>query len=233
MSSPRLNVLAVDDEQLLLWALERACEGRSFNLKTAITTEEAMAEVERSHYDLFLLDFDLRDKSRLELLKGIDDRCPYVPIIFMTTADKRLKELNDTIRSARKRGAWHLLEKPFSLDRLLGFIETIFQTQGHVNLCLSDISHNFEHEKRVYSRRSHVQPLGLSYHTILDGKQQMTSAKGILTDISDCGVGMLIHSPLVQDQVVSFEEPLAEKRGVVTWSHHIEEQTYRVGFRLC
>lgn len=228
-----LKILAVDDEQLLLWALERACEGRALDITTAVTTEQALAEIERCHYDLFLLDFDLRDQSRLELLKAIDQRCPYVPIIFMTTADMKSCELNDAIRAARKQGAWHLMEKPFSLDRMLSFIELIFQEHDNVKLCLNDLSHNYENEKRVKYRYPHVKTVEISFKTISDGEQKKNVARGILTDICDSGLGLLTHSPLKQDQVITFGEPLQQQCGVVAWSSRIEDETCRVGIRLC
>jgi len=233
MQRAPLKILAVDDEKLLLWALERACEGRSLNITTAVTTEEALAEVEHCHYDLFLLDFDLRDQSRTELLKGIDQRCPYVPIIIMTTADMKSCELNDAIRAARKQGAWHLMEKPFSLDRMLCFIEIIFQDQGNVKLCLNDLTHNFDNEKRMKFRRPHVQTVDLSFKEIVEGELKTNLVTGILTDISDYGLGMLTHSPLKRDQVVNFNDPLLQQSGVVAWSSRIEELTCRVGINFC
>lgn len=233
MRAAPLKILAVDDEQLLLWALERACKGRSLDIKTAVTTQQALAEIELCHFDLFLLDFDLKDPSRLELLKAIDERCPYVPIIFMTTADMKSCELNDTIRAARKQGAWHLLEKPFSLDRMISFVEVIFQDQGHVKLCLNDLSHNYDNEKRLQIRRPHVQSMSFSFKSIVDGKQLKTFTAGILTDISDCGLGLLTHSALKPDQVLTFGDMLMKQCGIIAWSSMIDAQTCRAGIRLC
>jgi len=141
------KVLVVDNEQLLLWALERAGKGRFLDIKTAETTDHALQEITNCHYDLFMLDLDMKDLSRLELLKKIDECCPYVPIIIMTTSDTKSYELNDTVRRTRKHGSWFLLEKPFSLDRLISFIEVIFQDYRNMKFCLKPLTHNYDHLK--------------------------------------------------------------------------------------
>lgn len=233
MSVVPLKILAVDDEQLLLWALKRACKERALDICTAVSTEQALNEIELCHFDLFLLDFDLKDQSRLALLKEIDERCPYVPIIIMTTSDTKSSELNDAIRAVRKQGAWHLLEKPFRLDRMISFVEVIFQDHGSVKLCLTDLSHNYDNEKRHHTRRPHVLAVNFSLKAIVEGEQQVTDATGILTDISDCGIGLLSHAPLDRDQIISFGGDLKEQYGIVAWSSMIENQTCRAGIRLC
>lgn len=233
MSGVPLKILAIDDEQLLLWALKRAGRERSLDIVTAATTEQAVSEMAASHYDLFLLDFDLKDESRQELLKLIDENCPYVPVIIMTTADTRSCELNDAIRGVRKQGAWHLLEKPFSLDRLVNFIEVIFQAEASIKLCLTDLTHNYDTEKRHHLRRPHVLPLSFTLRTIVNGAQEKVGSTGILTDISDCGIGLLSHLPLKQDQVLCFGSELSEQCGIVAWCRMIDEQTCRAGVHLC
>ena len=228
-----MRILAVDDEQLLLWALERACKGRFLDIRTAVTTEQAIEEIAGCDFDLFLLDFDMKDPSRLKLLKMVDEHCPYVPIIIMTTSDTKSCELNDLIRETRKNGAWHLLEKPFSLDRMISFIEVIFHDHDNVKVSLKSLTHNYEHEKRHTFRRPHVQPVSFSYETTKNGVSTRVSARGILTDISRTGSGMLAYEPLRPDQVISFEDEALQRCGAVSWSVMIEENTYRCGVQFC
>lgn len=233
MNTNLMRVLAVDDEQLLLWALERACKGRFLDIRTAVSTEQAIEEVAGCDFDLFLLDFDLKDPSRLQLLHAIDECCPYIPIIIMTTSDTKSSELNDIIRAVRKHGAWHLLEKPFSLDRMIGLIELIFQNQGNVKEDMNTLTNNFEQEKRHTYRRPHVQPVNFSFETIANGVSTRVSSRGILTDISHDGSGMLAQEPLQPDQVVSFEDETLQRCGAVSWSVMIAENTYRCGLQFC
>lgn len=233
MITTTIKVLAVDNEQLLLWALERAGKGRLLDIKTASTTEQALVEVGQCHYDLFLLDFDLQEPSHRELLQAIDECCPYVPIILMTTSDTESLELNNTIRATRKRGAWHLLEKPFSLDKLTSFIEVIFRDEGTVKGGINSLTHNYDREKRRHLRRPYVQSVNFSFETIVGGVLKRVPSKGILTDISDGGSCLLAHEQLQPDQVITFEDNSLRQCGGVSWSRVIEEETYRYGLQFC
>ena len=233
MTGIPLKILAIDDEPLLLWALQRAGRERALDITTAATTDQALRKIEACHYDLFLLDLDLKDSSRQELLEYIDETCPYVPVIIMTTAEASSCELNDTIRSFRKRGAWHLLEKPFSLDRLVHFVEVIFHAPFNIKLCLTDLTHNYDAEKRLHLRRPYVLPFSFTLRMIVNGTQEKIVSNGILTDISDCGIGLLAHLQLKQDQVLSFGPELKDQCGIVAWSSMIEDQTCRAGVHFC
>ena len=72
MAGKPLKILAIDDEQLLLWALERAFKGKELLVNTASTTEQALEKIKLNHYDLFLLHFGLKDQNSQTLLKQID-----------------------------------------------------------------------------------------------------------------------------------------------------------------
>jgi len=232
MKDSLLKILAVDDDKLILWALEKACKGRELDVKTATSVELALEEIGKQHFDLFLIDFNLRDKGHLELLEAIDSCCPYVPIIIMTTTDAESCELNDLIRSTRKKGAWHVLEKPFSLDKMISFIEVIFQDQGNVKVCLNSLTHNYDQEKRQKLRRPYVQAVNFSFKTIVDGVSRRVVSKGILTDISDSGSCLLAHEQLQPDQVISFEDEDLKQCGFISWSVPIEEETFRCGLQF-
>lgn len=233
MTNTPISILAVDDEQLILWALERACKDRSLNIKTAESAERALKMLSQDHFDLFLIDFDLKDPTRLDLLQAVDEHCPYRPIIIMTTNDSRSTELHDAIRSVRKKGAWHLLEKPFSLDSLIGFIDLVTRDEGDVKVCLSDLTHNYDQERRRQHRRLHVQPVNYSFKTIVDGAMQRVISKAILTDISNAGSCMLIQEPLQPDQIIHFEDESLSHCGRVSWCLPIEDETYRCGVHFC
>ena len=233
MTPPPLKILAVDNEQLLLRALERAFKGRSLDIHTATSGEQALAKVGQGSFDLFLLGFDWQEPSDLQLLQTVDEHCPHVPVILMTTSSLDSGPLNGAIKETRRHGAWHLLEKPFSLDRMLQLIEVNFLGQDKAKIMQDALTQNDVHEKRHHYRRPHVHPVDFSFQTIVDGKTRRLAAKGILTDISDCGSGMLAHVQLQADQVISFENGFFRRTGVVAWSSMIEQETCRFGVRFC
>lgn len=231
-TASQLKILAIDDEQLLLYALCRACKDRPLDITAAATPQEALNEIGDCHFDLFLLDFDHKDPNCLELLRTIDERRPYVPIIFMTTGDRRSSELNEVIKSTRKRGGvWNLLEKPFSLDRIIHCIENSFRDE--VNVKLHPVSSNDDHDKRGHYRRAHVEPVSFSYKKIVDGATRQTSSHGILTDISEAGAGILSHEQHLAGQMLCFENGTTRKYGVVAWNTMLEQGTFRFGVQFC
>ena len=211
MSAAHLKVLAVDKEQLMLCALSRAFKGRSVDITTASSAGQALAEMETCSYDLFLLELDMQDQSSLELLKDIDTYCPYIPIILMATSIMSASELSDVIRALRKHGAWHLLEKPFSLEKMINYVSGIFQDHDNFVLGMNSLTHNYEQENRDQFRRSHVLPIHFSYHAIIDGTSMRVPVRGILTDICEYGSGILAHVPMQPAQVVSFDDDFIKK----------------------
>jgi DNA-binding response OmpR family regulator len=233
MSPDPLKILAIDDEHLLLRALERAGKGRSLEINTAATTGQALEEIERCDFDLFMLDFDIDDQDRQDLLQTIDERCPFIPIIIMTTSDRKSADLNEAIRSRRKQGSWHLLEKPFSLDRLISYVDVIFQNQGNVKYCPNSLSVSYDQEKRYEFRRPHVQPVNFSFKSKIDGADKRISTNGILTDISECGSGILAHQQVHPEQVISFEDEFIKQNGIVAWSVMLDNETCRFGVQFC
>jgi len=78
-----------------------------------------------------------------------------------------------------------------------------------------------------------VQPINFSYETIANGFSTRVSCRGILTDISHGGSGMLTHEPLQPSQVISFEDDALQRCGSVSWSTMIAESTYRCGIQFC
>ena len=233
MNAAPLQILAVDKEQLLLCALERACKGRTFEIKTAATPEQAHAEIALRHFDLFLLELDMHDEKSLELLKTVDEFCPYIPIIVMTCSSMSPDELSEIIKAVRKKGSWHLLEKPFSLDKMLGFVADIFHDRENVLNGLKPLTHNYDNEGRDQFRRPYVQPVSFSFKKIINGAITRITAKGTLTDISDGGSGMLAHEPMQPEQVISFEDNFVSRTGIVAWSVMIAEDTCRFGVQFC
>jgi len=228
-----LKVLVMDDEQLLLHALNRACRGRLLDITTATSVEEVLEKIEGCRYDLFLFGLELELPRHLELLKEIDERCPYVPIVIMTIADTDLSGLHDVIRSVRKHGVWHLLEKPFRLESLFGFLDAMIRDKERVNLPEEFLVHDYEQEKRCVARRNHIRSVNFSYNTIAEGAARRITTTGILTDISECGSCILSSEPLRPGLVVSFGDDPLRKTGIVAWSVMVEKGTCRSGVRFC
>ena len=227
------KILVVDDDMLILLALSRAYRNRLLDITTAGSASQALPLLEATDYNLFILDLDLHGQSGFELLSIIDERFPYIPLILTTAADVKSPELNDRIASLRKKGIWHLLEKPFPLDLLTTLVEKNLAHQEDRLFRNLTHSHGFGEDKRSHRRKTHILPTKLSFEMIRGGERVQETIKAILTDISDGGVGLLTNRRLEKSQIVCFEGPLEGKCGIVSWSAPVEDHTCRAGIHFC
>jgi CheY-like chemotaxis protein len=227
------KILVVDDDMLILLALERAYRNRHLDITTAASADHALSLLNSTRFDLFVVDLDLDNRSGFQLLQTLDERFPYIPIILNTAADITSNELSQEITRIRKKGVWHLLEKPFSLDLLNGMIEKFLDQQDNRLTLNLNQSHTHGEEQRSYRRKAHIMPTNLSFDAICAGELIRETVKVILTDVSDCGVGLLTNRPLEKSQVVRFDDALGQKCGVVAWSMVVSDLTCRAGVQFC
>ena len=118
-----MRILIVDDEPLAQTALANVLEARKdvelFDL--AIDAVEALERLERSSYDVLLLDINMPEVSGFELmdrLKGTDRPVP--SIVFVTAHEEH------AIAAFRKHAVDYVL-KPFSSERIDEALEAAFR----------------------------------------------------------------------------------------------------------
>ena len=227
------KILVVDDDILILLALARAYRRRSHDLITAASAGHALTQMEKTRFDLFVINIDLLDQSSYELVTQIDERCPYIPMIITTADEGDFTEASKEISNRRKKGTWHLLEKPYHLDLLNSLIETSLTPRADHPYTNQARSYGPFTHARSHQRKPHILQTKLSYEEISAGEIVRHSMDVILTDISDGGVGLLTNRPLEESQVVRFEDSLEGRSGVVSWSLPMAEQTCRAGIHFC
>jgi DNA-binding response OmpR family regulator len=85
MAREEKNALVVEDDKLLNWSLTSSLSKWGFAVHPVFTGNEALALVERSGFDVILLDYRLPDLDGLEIAKLIREKHPNA-IIFLLTA---------------------------------------------------------------------------------------------------------------------------------------------------
>ncbi len=109
------KILAVDDdkaERVLLESMLGSVLG--YEVQTANSGKSALDQVGRIHPDAVILDLRLQDMDGLDVLRGIKQSQPSLPVIMLTGfADVR------TAVEAIQMGAHDYLTKPFDDDQLL------------------------------------------------------------------------------------------------------------------
>jgi DNA-binding NtrC family response regulator len=106
-------ILIVDDEKLIRTTLERALS--SHKCETAGSLAEATAALQRTRFELVILDLKLGDGSGLELLR----RIPPDTKVVVITAHGSIESAVE----AMKLGAFDFVKKPFELEELLATAE--------------------------------------------------------------------------------------------------------------
>jgi two-component system nitrogen regulation response regulator GlnG len=110
------QVLIVDDEALIRWALTECFSSAGYDVSEAADGATALARLREGHspIDIVVLEVNLPDASGIDLLKQINRLCPTCRVILMTAFVPP-----DVLREACGHGAYDLLPKPFELDHML------------------------------------------------------------------------------------------------------------------
>jgi DNA-binding response OmpR family regulator len=85
MKRDDINVLVVEDEKLLNWSLASSLSKWGFAVEPVFTGKDAVAQIEKSGFDIVLLDYRLPDLDGLAVARLIRERYPHA-IIFLLTS---------------------------------------------------------------------------------------------------------------------------------------------------
>lgn len=110
----KAQVLIVDDEEGIRESLSQIIEDDGYETATASSGEDAIRTVQETVPDLVLLDIWMSGIDGLQTLKEIKDLHPDLPVIMISGH----ANIESAIK-ATKMGAYDLLEKPLSLDKVL------------------------------------------------------------------------------------------------------------------
>jgi DNA-binding response OmpR family regulator len=120
MPKPGLRLLLVEDTVPVLAILRASLQSAGFQVDTARTAAEAMAQLVVRRYAAIITDCDLADLSPLDWLAAIRGAAPGTPLVAYT-ASIRVHEVREL---ARDWGAVTVLSKPFSPAQLVGVVRT-------------------------------------------------------------------------------------------------------------
>jgi DNA-binding response OmpR family regulator len=85
MEREEMNVLVVEDEKLLNWSLASSLSKWGFEVQPVFNCNDAVAQIEKSGFDVVLLDYRLPDLDGLAIAKLVRERQPGA-VIFLLTA---------------------------------------------------------------------------------------------------------------------------------------------------
>ncbi len=119
-SDTRIRVLVVDDEPKIVDVVRTALERNHFDVVTASTGEQALAEAKNQRLDLILLDVAMPLMDGFEVLSRLraDKDTSRIPVVMVTA-----KSDTHSIFRAKELWAADYLLKPFDLDVLLSTVK--------------------------------------------------------------------------------------------------------------
>jgi DNA-binding NtrC family response regulator len=109
-----MNLLIVDDEENIGWALRRVANDEGHAAALVSSAEEALELAEREPFDLIMLDVRLPGIDGLSAMRQVKQLQPQSPIVVMTA----FGNLSTAVEAIRN-GAFDYLTKPFDVDQAL------------------------------------------------------------------------------------------------------------------
>ncbi|MFH1435686.1 MAG: response regulator [Pseudomonadota bacterium] len=113
-----MNILVVDDEPSHCRSLSMGLRSEGFLVYQAFNAKEAINVIDVQAVDVALVDLMMPGISGLELCRVIKDSYPHIKVILVSAyhISERQVALSGT-------GAVAFLPKPYSMDRLISFLQ--------------------------------------------------------------------------------------------------------------
>ncbi len=124
--SQKVSILIVDDDADMCETLSNILEDRGHGVVIAPDGSSAVAEVERQHFDLALIDIMMPGMDGVETLRRIKRADPKTTTMIMTGHTA----LEDKVSDALKAGAEGVLYKPFEIGDIVEIIESKSETRS-------------------------------------------------------------------------------------------------------
>ncbi len=113
LNTPRAQILVIDDDKTMRDACHQILARQGFQVEQASSARQGLGLLEKSSFDVILLDLVMPDLEGLETLKRIKSLDANCEVIIITGYGSI-----PTAVEAMKAGAFHFLSKPFAPDEL-------------------------------------------------------------------------------------------------------------------
>jgi two-component system response regulator HydG len=118
MKEPGASVLVVDDNTDLLKTFSLILRHKGYNVDTAGDGLAAVDKFKTRHFDVILMDVVMPGLNGVEAFRRMKEIDPETKVILMTAYYD-----DDELKAARDEGAFHTVNKPIDIARLMGLIK--------------------------------------------------------------------------------------------------------------
>jgi two-component system, NtrC family, nitrogen regulation response regulator GlnG len=127
------QILVVDDEEAVCWAMQRALVGEGHKVTVAASAEEAFVQAKKQRPDAVILDVRLPGLDGLSALAHLRELTGDAPVIVVTA----FGNLGTAVKAVEQ-GAFDYLAKPFDLDQALEAVKRALQRRNAKEQILTD-----------------------------------------------------------------------------------------------
>lgn len=147
----KIHLLMVDDEEKFLNALTERLKLKFFDITPVTNGEDAIAVAQKAQFDVAVVDLQMPGIDGVELLKILKKSHRFLEIIILSG-----HATIDTAVDCTKLGAFKVLEKPCSFDKL---VETI--TEAYESRMKKKFEKDIDRMKKIQSLAFGQSPLGI------------------------------------------------------------------------
>lgn len=117
-----MEVLIIDDEASIRESIYVILSDENIRSKTAKSLQEAKTVLEKEFFPIVILDMWLEDGYGLDFIDTIKEISPSSYIVIISGHLDR-----ESIVQLQEKGVFDIIEKPLSIERLLGIINEILR----------------------------------------------------------------------------------------------------------
>lgn len=179
--SDNIKVLAVDDNDEALFALENLLRRHGYDVVTASDGREAIERAREDHPDVILLDVvmpELNGYEVTQILKA-DAVLKYTPLVLLTSKD----DLDEVVHGFEQ-GADDYIIKPFETKELLARLKAAVRMQQLYRQLLTTQERNEELSRTLHER--------YSFSHIIGGSARMRQLYRLIEKVASSHVPVLI-----------------------------------------
>jgi DNA-binding NtrC family response regulator len=118
-----VDILVVDDEKDICWALENALGDEGYRITQVNRGEDAIREVKQQSFDVAIVDVKLPGMSGIEVSRLIGQLDPRLKILMISGYHyEEDQPIQEGIRQGMYRG---FISKPFELDEVAALVRKV------------------------------------------------------------------------------------------------------------
>ncbi|GGL44456.1 response regulator transcription factor [Sporolactobacillus putidus] len=121
------SILIIDDHRLVASGTKNLLQEAGFQAELLFSAEELQKSVEKTHFDLFLVDWNLPEVNGMQITEKIIQRVPEARVVIYTGFDKEIPPVFDELID---KGVSGIISKSAAIETLIASIRAVLGGQS-------------------------------------------------------------------------------------------------------